>query len=378
MQSTVMPHATDRAADQTSPPIRVVSIPAAHPYVGRVTASPDIDVLSDPPVEGAPAGVWWPPAALDPSWIRDHAADADVLHIHFGTESFPPGHVTACIEAAHQVGWSVVYTVHDLEHPQLDNQAAYDRQLDELVRGADALITLTPGAAAGIRERWGRDAVVIPHPSLLSDDVTVPLVLPSSESRVGVHLKDLRPNVDAIGAVTTLVDAVERLRRHGRDVVAEVRMHHAVRDPDVREVVRRIVGGSDAALLIEHERLDDAGLAIALSRLDVCLLPYRHGTHSGWLELCWDLGVSVAAPAGVGQYVGQHPDSTVAGYAPGDGDSLEQAIRALLEADGATRPGSSDRIVAVAGRRARRVVDDAAGAAAHAELYRRVTAERAS
>jgi hypothetical protein len=378
MQSTATPHVTARVADPTSRPIRVVSIPAAHPYVDRVSASPEIDVLDDPPVEGAPSGVWWPPVALDPSWIRDHAADADLLHIHFGTESFPPGHVTACLEAAHEVGWSVVYTVHDLEHPQLEHQGAYEAQLDELVRGADALVTLTPGAAEGIRERWGREAVVIAHPSLLSDDVDVPLVLPSAGFRVGVHLKDLRPNVDAVGAVTTLIDAVARLRRRGADVVAEIRMHHVVRDPEAREAVRRLVGSSEAALLIEHERLDDLGLAIALSRLDVCLLPYRHGTHSGWLELCWDLGVSVAVPSGIGAYLEQHPDDTVSAYDLGDGASLERAVGELLEADGASRAGSAGRSATVAERRARRVVDDAVGAAAHAELYRRVIAERAS
>ncbi|MET0352402.1 MAG: hypothetical protein ABW038_00455 [Plantibacter flavus] len=377
MQPTAT-HPTARVADPTSRPIRVVSIPAAHPYVGRVSASPEIDVLDDPPVEGAPSGVWWPPVALDPSWIRDHAADADLLHIHFGTESFPPGHVTACLEAAHEVGWSVVYTVHDLEHPQLEHQGAYGAQLDELVRGADALVTLTPGAAEGIRERWGREAMVIAHPSLLSDDVDVPLVLPSAGFRVGVHLKDLRPNVDAVGVVTTLIDAVERLRRRGADVVAEIRMHHVVRDPEARDAVRRLVGRSEAALLIEHERLDDLGLAIALSRLDVCLLPYRHGTHSGWLELCWDLGVSVAVPSGIGAYLEQHPDDTVSAYDLGDGASLERAVGELLEADGATRAGSAGRSATVAERRARRVVDDAVGAAAHAGLYRRVIAERAS
>ena len=42
------------------------------------------------------------------------------------------------IDTAHAVGWPVVYTAHDLEHPQLGDQAAYARQLDELVLGADA------------------------------------------------------------------------------------------------------------------------------------------------------------------------------------------------------------------------------------------------
>ena len=48
----------------------------------------------------------------------------------------------------------MVYTAHDLEHPQLGDQAAYARQLDELIVGADAAITLTEGAASAIRDRW--------------------------------------------------------------------------------------------------------------------------------------------------------------------------------------------------------------------------------
>jgi hypothetical protein len=378
MQSIVTPHPGARVAEPSTRPIRVVSVPAAHPYVRRISASTEIEVLSDPPVAGAPVGVWWPPVALDPAWIRAHAAEADLLHIHFGTESFPPGYVTACLVAAHEVGWPVVYTVHDLEHPQLEEQAAYDDQLDELVRGADALVTLTQGAADGIRERWGRDATVIRHPSLLSDEVRVPAVLASAEIRVGVHLKDLRPNVDAVGTVTTLLEAVGRLRARGTAVVAEVRLHHSVRDPDARDAVRRLVGASDADLLIEHERLDDDGLAIALSRLDVCVLPYRHGTHSGWLELCWDLAVPVAVPDGVGQYAEQHADDTVVAYRPGDAAALERALDDLVQAEGATRPGSSDRLTAVAERRSRRATTDADGVAAHVAVYRRVLAERAS
>lgn len=378
MQSIVTPHPGSGIAGSPTRPVRVVSVPAGHPYVHRVTDSSDVEVLSDPPVAGAPAGVWWPPVALDPSWIREHGEAADLLHIHFGTESFPSGHVTACVEAAHEVGWPVVYTVHDLEHPQLDGQAAYDAQLDELVLGADALVTLTPGAAAGIRRRWDRDALVIAHPSLLADGARVPSAPATPEMRVGVHLKDLRPNVDAVGAVTTLLDALERLRGDGHDVVAEIRMHHAVRDSDARDVVRRLVGASEGAFLVEHERLDDTGLADALSRLDVCLLPYRHGTHSGWLELCWDLGVCVAVPAAIGQYSQQHPDGSVAAYGLGDGVSLARAVEDLFGVARATRPGSEGRMALVAERRVRRSVDDAAGAAAHAALYRRVIAERAS
>ena len=36
------------------------------------------------------------------------------------------------------------------------------------------------------------------------------------------------------------------------------------------------------------------------------VLPYRFGTHSGWLEACFDLGTAVIAPS-CGFYRQQHP-----------------------------------------------------------------------
>jgi len=33
-----------------------------------------------------------------------------------------------------------------------------------------------------------------------------------------------------------------------------------------------------------------------LESIDVSVLPYRFGTHSGWLEACHDLGTAVVAP----------------------------------------------------------------------------------
>ena len=87
------------------------------PVRAGVAAAPRIVLLPDPAVPGAPNGVWWPPPVLDPAWIGANRTAAQVLHIHFGTESFAPGHLTDVIEAAHAVGWPVVYTAHDLPAP---------------------------------------------------------------------------------------------------------------------------------------------------------------------------------------------------------------------------------------------------------------------
>ena len=352
--------------------VTIAAAPAGHPYVQRVTAAPGIVLLPDPAVPGAPAGVWWPPPVLDPAWIGANRAAAQVLHIHFGTESFAPGHLTDVIDTAHAVGWPVVYTAHDLEHPQLGDQAAYARQLDELVLGADAVVTLTDGAAATIGERWGRRAIVIPHPSVVAADAATPAVRSLDGIRIGVHLKDLRPNVDGPGTVRTLLGAVARLRADGLPAIAEVRLHHRVRDESAREEVRGLCAADENVVLVEHGRLSDAELAIAVSRLDAYVLPYRHGTHSGWLEMCWDLGVPVAAPL-VGHYAEQHPDGSVASFATGDDSALASALRGLFSRPDVTGAGTAERADLITSRRDLRRANDAAAAAAHATLYRRLT-----
>lgn len=372
------------SAVPSSPGVRVVSIPAGHPYPTRITAADGITLLPDPRPDGAPAGQWWPPVALDPAWIRAHASDADLLHIHFGTESFTAEHLANCIAAAHDAGWPVVYTVHDLEHPQLVEQDGYRAQLDVLIPGADALITLTAGAAQEIERRWGRTALVTPHPAVLDDTSAVRAMATNAQPassptiRIGMHLKDLRSNIDAVGVLTALGAAVDRLGEAGRDVVAEVRIHTRVRDEATRDAVRAIAAGHTGVDLLEHDRLDDSGLADALASLDVCVLPYQHGTHSGWLELCWDLGVGVAAPE-VGFYGEQHADGSVASFAAdSSGQSLADAITAILDADGATHPGTAARHAELQRRRAVRVAESESLVATHAALYRDLVRERRS
>ncbi|WP_217615379.1 glycosyltransferase [Cellulomonas sp. GbtcB1] len=363
---------TAGAPRSTSRTVRVASVPAGHPYVARVTAAAGVELLPDPTPPGAEPGRWWPPVVLDPAWVRAHAAEADLLHVHFGTESFAPEHLARTLAAAREQGWPVVVTVHDLEHPQLTDQDGYRAQLDVLVPGADALVTLTPGAAAEIRARWGRDARVVPHPRLLGE---VPegggAPAPGGERVVGLHLKDLRPNVDAPAATRALLAAVADLRASGVAVRAEVRLHRAVRDEAARAEVRALCAAAGSAVdLVEHDRLDDDALAAALAGLDACVLPYAHGTHSGWLELCWDLGVPVAAPA-VGYYAEQHPDGSVETSGPvGDAAGLAGALRRLLAAETSTRPGTTERAALVRDRRAERLTADRAAAEQHAALYR--------
>lgn len=362
----------------------VASVPAGHPYIARALAAPigapvQVRVVPDPQPVGAPAGQWWPPAIVASGWIDSHRSDADLLHLHFGLESFTVDELVAAVDAAHDAGWPVVYTVHDLENPQLVDQAPHVRQLDALLPLVDAVVTLTPGAASEIAERWGRTALVLPHPRLLPDDVEPSRGLAHDLPVIGVHLKDLRPSVDGAASVRILLGALDLLRDRGVSTTGEVRLHRSVRDDEQREQIRFLCAERSDVVLIEHNRLDDEALAEALAHLDVCVLPYHSGTHSGWLELCWDLGVAVAVPD-VGYLREQHDDeATIAGFSREglDGDRVESlagAIARLL--DSAPESGSEARHDLAVRRLEERTMTDEMTARAHADLYSDLLAER--
>lgn len=332
-----------------------------------------VDLLPDPPVPGAPAVQWWPPQALTPAWIDAHAAHIDLVHVHFGLESLPDGVLAAGLAALRRHGVPVVHTVHDLENPQLTDQAAHRRALDEIVPAADALITLTAGAAAAVRAEWGRECLVLPHPTLLPVDAVLPAGAGSAALRVGVHVRDLRPNIDAVGAAATLVRTVADLRAEGARVEGVVRMNAAVRDDDLARAVADILDGHAGVRLERGPRLDDDALAAWLADLDMCVLPYRHGTHSGWAELCFDLAVPVVGTR-AGYVSQQHPDDFHA-FAIGDPPSLTRAVLAAAE-PGWSSPGSHARRDEVLRRRRERLAERVRVGEAHAQVYRDLTRMR--
>jgi len=62
--------------------------------------------------------------------------------------------------------------------------------------------------------------------------------------------------------------------------------------------MERISRFPHGAIRVHSTRMSDTTLWNYLAELDVAVLPYRYGTHSGWAEACFDLGTAVAAPDG--------------------------------------------------------------------------------
>lgn len=294
--------------------MRVASVPSGHVYVRHLASldGGDVERLPDPrPPEASSEQQWWPPVMLQPGWITDHANEFDVFHVHFGFDALGPEDLRRVIGELRSAGKPLVYTVHDLANPHHHDTTAHDAALDVLVPAADALITLTTGAAHEIWRRWHRLAHVVPHPHVVEFEEVPPSRPVRRTKRVGIHLKSLRANMNPLRVLRTLAPLADE---RGMQLVVDV--HTDVVTPGMRNHAPAVVGllGELEASGVEvhvHDYYTDQELWDYFRSLDLSVLPYRFGTHSGWLEACFDLGTRVLAPR-LGHYHDQEPG--VLGY----------------------------------------------------------------
>lgn len=365
MQSDFASPDDPRPTGVESPPtIRVASAPQGHVYI-RHLADPDGDDgvvrLADPRPQNSPVGAsWWPLVMLDVEWITAHAAEFDVFHMHFGFDSIDAVELGRIVDTLHELGKPLVYTVHDLRNPHQPDPTAHQAALDVLVPRAEELVTLTTGAAEEVAHRWGRAATVIPHPHVVGWEDLARARPVRQRPRVGLHLKSMRPNMNPLPVLEVLVDELGRrdldlvIDVH-TDVVTEGMGHY---DADVAARLRDWSRHRRVEVHV-HDYYSDDELVDYFLGLDLSVLAYRFGTHSGWLEACYDLGTRVLAPD-VGYYHDQH-DGVYAYHVEEDGSVDPAGIRAALDA----LPGAPQWRATVEGRRQQRTEI----AAAHRRVY---------
>ena len=128
--------------------VLIASVPSGHVYVRHLDApggSDRVVRLPDPPVpDGSPAARWWPPAMLEPDWVRAHADEFDIMHIHFGFDHQPPDTLRELVGALREHRKPLVLTVHDLRNPHHGEPELHDAQLGVLVSAADTVSPSRP------------------------------------------------------------------------------------------------------------------------------------------------------------------------------------------------------------------------------------------
>lgn len=318
--------------------LTVASVPADHPYVESVIDGSRVRLLPDPvPPDATLAGQWWPPRFLEPAYLARHVGSFDVLHVHFGFEGFSIDELREITAILAQERVPLVLTVHDLHNPHFVDPARHLAQLDVLVPAAAVVLTLTRGAATAIANRWGRDAVVLPHPHVLPIELVGAARPARDVPVVGVHGKGVRASVAPWPILDALLDGDV-----GPSVIRFDLDDEGLAVPGMRA---RLAGYERAGVDVHvHPRFSDAEFAAYLVDVDVAVLPYRFGTHSGWAEACYDAGTTVVSPD-CGYFAEQHPGTVFAYGTEGlDASGLRLAVRLGLESRKSPRENRARRL----------------------------------
>jgi hypothetical protein len=330
------------AASEGGTRIRVATVPYADAYVDAVL--PPAVVRVGPDADPSP----W----LDATYLAAHAGEVDVLHLHGGWRHRSVPEMEEWTAAVRRAGVPLVVTVHDLRDAGARSPARHDAQLATVLDTAEVVLTLTPGAADDIADRFGRTAIVVAHPS-----IAAPLADVGAErGLVGVLLgppSPALPDPEAVvrAALSGAFSGGGRLR---------------VLFPDGGAVPAGIaeLAAAGAAELV---RCTAGDRTAALQELHVAVLAERCGTHSRDLEVCRDVGTRVVAPS-CGWFA--HQWSEVVTYVNDeerglDAVSLTGAVTAALARP---MPRPEDRQWRAAQREAVQRV--------HAEVYAQVAADR--
>jgi hypothetical protein len=339
---TVLPALPERRPVE-GPALRVATVPHADPYVTAVLPA-DV-VLVGPDTQPSP----W----LDPAYLAEAGESIDVLHLHTGYGHLSPAALVSWTEQVRRLGIPMVLTVHQLRDPAQPSRRRHDRHLAAVLSTAEVVLTLTPGAADEIADRFGRTAIVVAHPS-----IAAPLPgLGAVRGLVGV----------AVGRPSAAVpdpEAVVRAALSGA-VSGGGRLRVFV-EPDLTPADLPFLDADDA-LEVVRTPLAGPGWAARVQQLHALVLPQRCGTHSRDVEISRDVGTRVVAPS-CGRFTEQW--SEVVGYENDETSCLDPVSLSAAVTAAVTRPMPSPA------DRAWREQQRTAVQRVHADVYAQVAADR--
>lgn len=333
-----------------SAPIRILHLPGRTPYA-RKLRSAGMVIVNAPS-----AAAEGPPRDATFEWLESCASFDffDVLHVQ-SIELARTASIGRVLQRCVAERKGIVFTLHELDPLFPVETPDFEQRVRHTAPFASTIITLTESAAEAITARWSIDRsriAVIPHGPILPPEH--PLWTRPRERKARFTLGmfgGIRPNRSFL---TAAVNALHGL------AATDITVNILTRGLNPIELSPGSEGLALAQLAAADPRLSlrllpfpsDEEIAEFVHRQDVLILPYLFGTHSGQLELAFDLGVPVVAP-GFGCFRAQwqlHADAVPEPYwflanpaAPYSfGTPLLEALRAA-ESAWQTQPTAHDR-----------------------------------
>ncbi|MFH8802188.1 hypothetical protein ACH4F6_21700 [Streptomyces sp. NPDC017936] len=274
--------------------LRVVHAPARTPYARKLT-NDRIALVNGT----APRGGEAVPRDMSLTWLLAHRPFDwfDVLHLHH-VEFDDPATLRSVLAECSRAGRRVVFTAHDVG-PVFGDPGGYHRKLRTLVDARVPFVCLTETSRDELRRRFGTRVrtSVLPHGYVVPPDA-VPAPRPGDPGVPRYFLfGSLRENRDI---ATVLYNW--RFGRAQRDTSLSVLLR-APGPVNLRQERERwdLLGRTAAA--DPRLRVDvlpfpsDDDVVEAALGCDALILPYLWGSHSGQLELAFDLGLTPVASA---------------------------------------------------------------------------------
>jgi glycosyltransferase involved in cell wall biosynthesis len=274
--------------------VRVLHLPARTTYARKLNSSEILMVNGKTMPDGLSVPI---DASFD--WVdaRETLDFFDVLHIH-SVEFAPTALVTRVLEKCARYGRRVIFTLHDITPMFDDPEDTYAEKLKTVCTAADSVVTLTDSAAQALRQRaaWlelDKRVTVVPHGYVVEPQHHAWGQAGSHNGRVEYAMYGaFRPNRDCYVSVVNwyygLQDQNARL-----NILCRAFNEVDLRDEKLglRYLLDFVHQRADRIRLVVHPFPSDEQVIRFLTECNVLLMPYRWGTHSGQLEIAFDLNL---------------------------------------------------------------------------------------
>ncbi|HUY52303.1 MAG TPA: glycosyltransferase [Streptosporangiaceae bacterium] len=269
--------------------LKVVHVTARTPYA-RKLQSPAIMILNSADID--PVGRV--PRDVTLGWLLERRPFSwfDVLHLHH-IEFDSVTELRTVLRECARSRRRVVFTAHDID-PVFGDRPSYHRKLRLLAEQDVPFVCLTPGSAAVLRHRLGAalTSTVIPHGYVVSPDaLPVPRPRPAGAGLRYLLFGALRANRDI---PTVLYNW--RLGRRQRSSTLSLLLRapgraNLAHERDRWELIAATAASEPRLHVDVVPYASDADVANFAAECDALILPYLWGSHSGQLELAFDLGL---------------------------------------------------------------------------------------